>query len=167
MSDEVEMTMSHADLQGEPELSATAEVESSDSDAAAAAFEQASTVTDAEPIHSLGGFSWRRRTRERIALLPDEVELATASVKLRAREQDVGLKRMLALFAVIAVGFQLLVADLILMPWIVLGAQAPSDAVLIAWMSSTVVESIGIVAIVARNLFPGRRRRRKKKKKEN
>jgi hypothetical protein len=123
------------------------------------AFEQASAATDPEPITSLGNARHRgRRSKESIALLPAEVEARTAAVKLRAKQLDVGLKKTLAYFAVGAVALQLVVADLILMRWIVFGEAAPSDPVLVAWLSATVVEVIGIVAIVARNLFPGKSR---------
>ncbi len=92
-----------------------------------------------------------------------DVELAKATVKLRARDLDVRLKRFLAFFAVIAVSVQLAVADVYFLRGVLVG-EVPSDTVLVAWLSSTVVEVIGIVAIVARNLFPNRVRRRIRRK---
>jgi hypothetical protein len=164
MSDDLQMSMAGSSLRdGKEETLGAVDDDDRGQDQATRAFQKAQSARNAKPIDSLDKIRWRRHPKESIALLPADVEVATATVKLRARDQDVRLKRLLALFAVVAVGFQLLVADLILMPWIILGQAAPSDAVLIAWMSATVVEVIGIVAIVARNLFPGKRRKRRRK----
>jgi len=156
MSDSSQKSFTGANLRDDREEFPMGDTEepSDSSELEDAAFRKASKVVDPEKIDYLDGK--RKHPLERLALPPDDVELATAIVKLRARQQDVKLKRMLALFAVVAVSVQLLVADLILMRWIVFGETAPSDGVLVAWMSATVVEVIGIVAIVARNLFPGK-----------
>lgn len=44
--------------------------------------------------------------------------------------------------------------------YLVIQALAPGsipDSVMLAWISATIVEILGIVAIIARHLFPGRR----------
>jgi len=133
------------------------------------AFEQAAEAKEAKPITALAP-RWRRKPRESMVLEPSERIARKATLKLRAREQDVSLKRLLAWVAIAAVILQLLVADAFLAYYMLWAAQAPSETVLIAWLSASVVEVIGIVAIVARNLFPNRskmyrRARRARKKK--
>lgn len=134
------------------------------------AFRQAAQALDVKPIENLAP-KWRRKPRATVALEPAEREARSATLKLRAREQDVGLKRLLAWVAISAVILQLLVADAFLAYYVLWDTTNPSDTVLIAWLSASVVEVIGIVAIVARNLFPNRtkssapRSRRKRGKK--
>jgi hypothetical protein len=123
------------------------------------AFEQAREARDAKPIEALR--RGRRKPNEQLVLLPAELEARSATLKLRAREQDVGLKRLLAWVAIVAIGLQLVVADAFLAYYLLSWHYVPSDTVLIAWLSASVVEVIGIVAIVARNLFPNRSRRKK------
>nr|WP_201471371.1 hypothetical protein [Microbacterium hydrocarbonoxydans] len=150
-----------ADSESEEELEGDADKD---------AFEQAAEAQDAKPLKSLQ-HRWRRKPRATVDLEPAERAARKATLKLRAREQDVGLKRLLAWVAIAAVILQLLVADAFLAYYVLAPGAKPSDTVLIAWLSASVVEVIGIVAIVARNLFPNRtkltpraRRRRKKKK---
>lgn len=119
------------------------------------AFNQAAVAQDVEPIATLKPKS-KRRSRLSVVLEPAEREARKATLKLRAREQDVGLKRLLAWVAIAAVVIQLLVADAFLAHYVLWAPRAPSDTVLIAWLSASVIEVIGIVAIVARNLFPDR-----------
>ena len=133
------------------------------------AFEQAAEAKEAQPITALVP-RWRRRPRASVVLEPSELFSRKATLKLRAREQDVSLKRLLASVAIAAVILQLLVADAFLAYYMLWAKHPPSETVLIAWFSASVVEVIGIVAIVARNLFPKRatgvpRARRKRKKK--
>ncbi|MBT1546422.1 hypothetical protein [Curtobacterium aurantiacum] len=139
---------------------------SSPSDEVERAFRTAEAATDKERIASMDGWLGRSQRKQNVNLPSVDVELAKATVKLRARDLDVRLKRFLAFFAVIAVSVQLSVADVYFVRLIVVG-QAPSDTVLVAWLSSTVVEVIGIVAIVARNLFPDRTRRPAVKRKRS
>lgn len=139
---------------------------SSQSDEVERAFRTAEAATDKERIASMDGWLGRSQRKQNVNLPSVDVELAKATVKLRARDLDVRLKRFLAFFAVIAVSVQLSVADVYFVRLFVVG-QAPSDTVLVAWLSSTVVEVIGIVAIVARNLFPDRTRRRAAKRKRS
>lgn len=110
--------------------------------------------------------SLTRRSKETLVLAPSDVEAATNAEKLRARQIDIGLKRLLAWVAIIAVSLQLVVSDFFLIHYAVLSHREPSETVLVAWLSASVVEVIGVVAIIARNLFPnrgrrGRRRRRR------
>jgi hypothetical protein len=108
-------------------------------------------ATDAKAFVSL-----RRRPGKKLRLVRPEEELSMSVLKARDRRQDIGLKRVLAYFAVGAVGVQLLVANWFFHTYLNRVDFVPSDAVMIAWLSASVVEVIGIVAIIARNLFPNR-----------
>jgi hypothetical protein len=100
-----------------------------------------------------------RKKRKSVELLSTEDELTLAALKLKDRNQTIGLRKMLAWFAIAAVSVQLIVANLIFgwYLWANGWKDLPSE-IMIAWMSATVVEVIGIVVIIARNLFPARGR---------
>lgn len=155
--EEVGFSLSSNDLRAEE---ATAERRAATTESA---FEKAKAAKGSEPVARLEeGWLGRKRRRSANASELDSLDAqqARAAVKLRARDLDVRLKRILAIFAVSAVGVQLLVADLVFARWMLLDAAAPSDTVVVSWLSATVVEVIGIVAIVARNLFPDRGRKK-------
>ncbi|WP_151199574.1 hypothetical protein [Cryobacterium sp. LW097] len=78
------------------------------------------------------------------------------TLKRRDRGQDIFLKRVLAYFAIGAVAVQLAVANFFFWHYLQRLNFAASDPVMVAWLSATVIEVIGIVAIIARNLFPNR-----------
>lgn len=88
-------------------------------------------------------------------------QLTEQTVKLRDKTQTTRLRLLMAKFAVIAVSVQLVVANALffiyLMGWAGEDVETP---VIIAWLSATVVEIVGIVGIVAQGLFPLRGRRR-------
>lgn len=73
------------------------------------AFRSADAATDQERIASMEGWLGRSQRRAQVDLPSVDVELAKATVKLRARDLDVRLKRFLAFFAVTAVSVQLAV----------------------------------------------------------
>jgi len=101
----------------------------------------------------------RRRPRSstsRIAVVDPEEELNLQTLKLRDRQQTMRLRLFLAWFAIAAVSVQLIAANLLFWNYLArpewrLGT--PTEVV-VAWLSATVVETIGIVVIIARNLFP-------------
>ncbi|MEV8167356.1 hypothetical protein AB0O70_05470 [Microbacterium paraoxydans] len=156
----VDILRDSADVEDEPDVTPPVDEE---------AFEQAAVAKEAQPITALVP-RWRRKSRASVVLEPSERIARKATLKLRAREQDVSLKRLLAWVAISAVILQLLVADAFLAYYMLWAKHPPSETVLIAWLSASVVEVIGIVAIVARNLFPNRTKRyaraRKKRKKK-
>jgi hypothetical protein len=82
-------------------------------------------------------------------------ELSKSAIKLRDMTQTSKLRKQLARFAIMAVSAQLLVANVFFGFYLWetrdLGFE---PSVMIAWLSATVVEVVGIVVIVARNLFP-------------
>lgn len=87
-------------------------------------------------------------------------------MKLRARDLDVKLKKMLAWVVMIAVCSQLAVSDFFLIYYVVTSVK-PSEPLIIAWLSASVVEIIAIVVVIARNLFPDRNGKSKTKAKRS
>lgn len=86
---------------------------------------------------------------------------APASAKSRMdkiREDDaaqtVKLKKMLAIGTFIAIGAQLLIADLAFFRYGKANKWEIDTAVMITWLSATVIEVLGVVVIIARHLFP-------------
>ena len=127
------------------------------------AFTAAAGAKDAQLIAGLESDARQKKPQKRMYLASAEAEAATAAVKLRSREQDVRLKRTMSWVVIIAVGLQLIVADWFLIHTVALSGRTPPESVLVAWLSASVVEVLGIVAIVARNLFPDRGSRSRKR----
>lgn len=77
----------------------------------------------------------------------------------RAEEAELGVKlqKALAIFAIVAMGTQILIADLVfgLYGWFHLWHIPP--AAIIAWLSATVIEVIGLVLVITQRLFPTRK----------
>lgn len=114
-------------------------------------------------INSMPTRPWRRKSKEQFTLMPAEQEAAKAAVKLRARHLDVGLKNLLTWVVIIAVGLQLIVSDVFLLYYVIWSDHQFSETVIVSWLSASVIEIIGIVAIIARNLFPSKARRSRHK----
>lgn len=98
----------------------------------------------------------RQRRSKKVEVVGPESELTAATLKLRDREQTMKLRLRLAWFTMIAVAVQLAAANLLF--WNYLARESWRDGtppeVVVAWLSATVVEVIGIVLVIARNLFP-------------
>ena len=96
------------------------------------------------------------KPKSRVEIVSSDEELSLAALKSRDRKQTISLKRTLAYFAIVAVSVQLLCANVMfaLYLWTPEWRENTPPEVIIAWMSATVVEVIGIVVIIARNLFP-------------
>lgn len=62
------------------------------------------------------------------------------------------------MWALIFVGVQLAVANLFFGWYLWFNRADPDRAIMAAWLTSTVVEVIGILWVIARNLFPYRDR---------
>ncbi|GAA5037689.1 hypothetical protein ACFQRL_14185 [Microbacterium fluvii] len=94
-------------------------------------------------------------SRKRVPFSSEKDEVTKSAIKLRDMTQTSRLRKQLATFAILAVSAQLLVANLFFAFYL---WQTKDDgfepSVMIAWLSATVVEVVGIVVIVARNLFP-------------
>lgn len=77
---------------------------------------------------------------------------------------DHQLKKLFAWIILIAVIGQVVLANIVLLLHLMFGFGGGVDSrVLIAWFSATVVEVIGLMAIVTRYLFPARGQRKKGK----
>lgn len=96
--------------------------------------------------------------------VPDEdgTELAwltpsTQQLQARDHQQDIALKKKYANWLLGAVVFQLVVANGVFVAYAWVGKDWDLDAVVIdVWLAATLVQVIGVVAIVTRYLFPRR-----------
>jgi len=75
-------------------------------------------------------------------------------LKAENRKQDMELRKRLATWAIAFVGMQLLVSNWFFYIFIDNNKVAPSSEVMIAWLSASVIEVIGILLVIARSLFP-------------
>jgi len=100
--------------------------------------------------------SRRPKKPVRVELLDTDQEAARAVRKALKLEQNLQLRFMMAIFAIAAVSVQLVAAGLLF--WGYLGNRSwrvdVEPSIMIAFFSATVVEVIGIVIIIAKNLFP-------------
>lgn len=108
---------------------------------------QAASATPAEAFAKL------KRQPARVSVESPKEELSKSSLKLRDRRQNMRLRMQLAWFAIIVVSVQLAVANVFFGHYL-LNVDEVDTTVMVAWLSATVVEVIGIVVIIARNLFP-------------
>lgn len=102
-----------------------------------------------------------RRKKGGSTRIPMETDLdrqfADQIAKNLKLEEKLSLRRLIAIFAIAAVSVQLVSASLLFwgyLAWPHWRIGTPTQVV-IAWLSATVVEVIGIVVIIAKNLFPG------------
>ena len=130
-----------------------------DDEAAEAAAMARSFAGKTTPASSTSKKQKKSKTTVDVEWLGEDPGLTTAYLKLKDRDQTINLRLRLAWFAIIAVSIQLMIANLIFgwYMWANGWTNLPSE-IMIAWLSSTVVEVIGIVVIIARNLFPSRDR---------
>jgi low temperature requirement protein LtrA len=83
-----------------------------------------------------------------------------AVVKMRDKEQDIALKKILAWASVAFVAFQLIIANLFFGFYLWHARETTPNSIMMAWLSATVIEVIAILGIIARSLFPGRKNRK-------
>ncbi|MBP1161162.1 MULTISPECIES: hypothetical protein [unclassified Rhodococcus (in: high G+C Gram-positive bacteria)] len=86
------------------------------------------------------------------ALLAAELRIRT--LKAKNREQDIKLRKRLALWSTIFVGAQLLMSNVFFGVYLFVNRENPDSQVMIAWLTASVVEVIGILLVIARSLFP-------------
>lgn len=97
----------------------------------------------------------KKSHRKRVAFSSEKEELSKSAIKLRDMTQTSRLRKQLAVFAIVAVSAQLVVANGYFGFYLWKTQDAGFEpSVMIAWLTATVVEVVGIVVIVARNLFP-------------
>lgn len=84
----------------------------------------------------------------------DDADLRTKGAAAADAEQNVALKKTFAWALLVLLALQLAATNV---AFYIFGASAGwviSDSVMLGWMAATVVEIIGIVLVVVRNLFP-------------
>lgn len=86
---------------------------------------------------------------------PKTVAERLDDLNLDDREQTIKLKRFLAYGSFLAVGIQLILANAGMYLYAEAIAWELEPEVVMAWLAATVVETLGVVVIIARNLFPG------------
>lgn len=99
----------------------------------------------------------RKQRRTRIPMDTDlDREVAAQIAKNLKLEEKLSLRRLIAIFAIAAVSVQLVSASLLFWGYLAnpTWREGTPPEVMLAWLSATVVEVIGIVVIIARNLFP-------------
>lgn len=94
---------------------------------------------------------------------PDEegltsIKLRQEQIRLDNLQQNTRLRKILAYAAVGMVGLQLATSNLFFAYFLAHNVDDPDPRVMIAWLSSSVVEVIGILLVVARSLFKGRKK---------
>lgn len=93
--------------------------------------------------------------------MEESTELALEAVRIRLERhklkqlrQDRMLRKSIAAWAIGFVAFQLLFANLSFGFFLWHNRAEPDASIMIAWLSSTVVEVVGILWVIARSLFP-------------
>lgn len=81
-------------------------------------------------------------------------ETALQAVGLRAKRQELELREKIADWIVCAVSAQLLVSAIFFGFYLCHNSQNPDARIMMAWLGSSVIEVVGLAAIVTRNLFP-------------
>lgn len=84
------------------------------------------------------------------------IALRHQRLKLKQRRQDMKQRRWLAKWALRIVVCQLAIADIFFGIYLIANLTTMDGSVMIAWLSATVVEVVGILWVIARNLFPFR-----------
>lgn len=83
-------------------------------------------------------------------------DLRQRNIKLKHQKQLLKLRKMVARWALWIVVVQLFLANLFFGFYLGFNLREPNQAIMVAWLTSTVVEVIGILWVIARNLFPYR-----------
>lgn len=84
------------------------------------------------------------------------VTLRREETFLQNQQQNLALRKRIANVAMWAVGIQMALANLLFAKYMCAVSFQPEPVVMISWMTSTVVQIVGIAMVVTRNLFPSR-----------
>jgi hypothetical protein len=117
------------------------------------------------PVSELRKRDKKAKQGTKVAVVDEDDEVTAATLKLRDRKQTMKLRFTLAWFTMGAVAVQLLTANVLFALYLSLPSwrENTPPVVIVAWLSATVVEVIGIVLVIARNLFPGSEKTRTRK----
>jgi hypothetical protein len=89
------------------------------------------------------------------------VELRLRNAQVANEEQDLGLRRLVARWSIGFVCAQLLAANVFFGWYLWFNRVNPDGKIMMVWLTSSVIEVIGIVAVIATSLFPSKKKRRK------
>lgn len=81
-------------------------------------------------------------------------ETALASVELRGKQQELELRGKVLTWIIWAVSLQLIVSAVSFGFYLGVNLEDPDARIMMAWLGSSVVEVVGLAAIVTRSLFP-------------
>ena len=84
------------------------------------------------------------------------MKLRRQKTYLDNQRQNLKLRKRVAYAAMAAVGIQMLLTNVAFFIYMGRNGFNPEPPVMIAWMSSTVVQIVGIAVVVAKGLFPQR-----------
>lgn len=90
------------------------------------------------------------------------VELRLRNAQVENEEQDLDLRRLVATWSIGFVCAQLLAANLFFGWYLWFNRVNPDGKIMIVWLTSSVIEVIGIVVIIATSLFPKGKKRAKR-----
>jgi len=94
----------------------------------------------------------------------DDEELSLLAMKVRRKREDIDLRRMIAKFTMWIVVIQLTASNGFMGWYLWFNADKADKAIMLGWMSSSVIEIVGIMAIVAGSLFPNKKSKSNKEK---
>jgi hypothetical protein len=89
----------------------------------------------------------------------DDPKLRRRNARADEADQTVRLQKLLSRFAIAAMGGQLFLADGAFIAYGFWNDWRIPPETILGWLSATVIEVIGIVLVITRHLFPGRKRR--------
>ncbi|MDQ1700262.1 MAG: hypothetical protein QOG34_2125 [Frankiaceae bacterium] len=98
--------------------------------------------------------AWRRR-RKLGANLRQPIYDVDQDLDKQALAQALYFRHRYANWAAGALGLQLVVADGAFLAYLAMAGDAMPASVMSAWLGAVVVEVIGVVFVITRNLFPG------------
>ena len=93
----------------------------------------------------------------------DNLQVSKEQNKVTRRAQENQLRILLGVSCLMFVGLQLAACDVLVFWYVLANLTADLTRILVAWMSSSLVEVIGILWVIARSLFPLRDKRRTRK----
>jgi glutathione S-transferase len=96
---------------------------------------------------------------EKLRYLDEEERAQGMSLRQLFAEQEHGLRQMYAEWIIWLLGAQFVIADAVFVTFAWVGKSWDlSPGVVEVWLAATVVQVVGVVAIVTRHLFPNRDR---------
>lgn len=120
----------------------------------------------APPAGHDGGVSRHTKKRRSFGFQSLDDEHTLESVKIRHKLITISLRKTVARAAIFFVALQIICANWFFGKYMYAVADSPESlnpTVMVAWLSSSVVEIIGILGIVAISLFPNKSRSKSKR----